>query len=141
MNDTYTTVIGNLASEVSLRTTASGRAFASFRIASNPRKFNRATNQWVDSDPNYLTVTCWGSLAENAQESLKKGDPVVVNGKLKIRQWQDGEKSGTAVEVDAQAVGADLARGVSTFNRVNRSQAQDANAWNEPIVDAEGAAA
>jgi single-strand DNA-binding protein len=141
MNDTYTTVIGNLASEVSLRTTASGRAFASFRIASNPRKFNRATNQWVDSDPNYFTVTCWGALAENAQESLKKGDPVVVNGKLKIRQWQDGEKSGTAVEVDAQAVGADLARGVSTFNRVNRSQAQDANAWNEPIVDAEGAAA
>ncbi len=141
MNDTYTTVVGNLASEVSLRTTASGRAFASFRIASNPRKFNRATNQWVDADPNYLTVTCWGALAENAQESLKKGDPVVVNGKLKIRQWQDGEKSGTAVEVDAQAVGADLARGISTFKRVNRSQAQDANAWNEPIVDAEGAAA
>ena len=79
MNDTYTTVVGNLASEVSLRTTASGRAFVSFRIASNPRKFNRATNQWVDSDPNYLTVTCWGALAENAQESLKKGDPVVVN--------------------------------------------------------------
>jgi len=71
----------------------------------------------------------------------KKGDPVFVNGKLKIRQWQDGEKSGTAVEVDAQAVGADLARGISTFKRVNRSQAQDANAWNEPIVDAEGAAA
>ncbi|MGA1450107.1 MAG: single-stranded DNA-binding protein [Candidatus Nanopelagicales bacterium] len=141
MNDTYTTVIGNLASEVSLRTTASGRAFASFRIASNPRKFNRATNQWVDSDPNYLTVTCWGALAENAQESLKKGDPLVVNGKLKIRQWQDGEKSGTAVEVDATAVGADLARGISTFKRVNRSQAQDTSAWNEPIVDAEGAAA
>ncbi len=141
MNDIYTTVVGNLASEVSLRTTASGRAFASFRIASNPRKFNRATNQWVDSDPNYLTVACWGALAENAQESLKKGDPVVVSGKLKIRQWQDGEKSGTNVEVEAQALGADLARGTSTFKRVNRTQPQDGGPWNEPIADSPEVAA
>jgi len=141
MNDIYTTVVGNLASEVSLRTTASGKAFASFRIASNPRKFNRATNQWVDSDPNYLTVACWGALAENVQDSLKKGDPVVVSGKLKIRQWQDGDKSGTAVEVEAQAVGADLARGTSTFKRVNRTPSQDGGAWSEPITDSPEVAA
>ena len=141
MNDIYTTVVGNLASEVSLRTTASGKAFASFRIASNPRKFNRATNQWVDSDPNYLTVACWGALAENVQDSLTKGDPVVVSGKLKIRQWQDGDKSGTAVEVEAQAVGADLARGTSTFKRVNITPSQDGGAGSEPITDSPEVAA
>lgn len=141
MNEIYTTVVGNLASEVSLRSTTTGRPFASFRIASNPRRFNRATNQWVDGDPNYLTVTCWGALAENVESSIKKGDPVVVNGKLKIRQWQDGEKSGTAVEVEAVAVGADLARGISTFKKVNKTQSQESSPWNESMVDASEPAA
>ena len=141
MNEIYTTVIGNLASEISLRTTATGRAFASFRIASNPRRFNRTTNQWADGDPNYLTVTCWGALAENVEASLKKGDPAVVTGKLKIRQWQDGEKSGTAVELDAVAMGADLNRGTSSFQRVNKPRTEDASAWNEPIADSTEAAA
>jgi single-strand DNA-binding protein len=141
MNEIYTTVVGNLASEVSLRNTATGRPFASFRIASNPRRFNRTTNQWVDGDPNYLTVTCWGALAENVESSIKKGDPVVVSGKLKIRQWQDGEKSGTAVEVEAVAVGADLARGTSTFKRVNKTQSQESSPWNEPVTDASEVAA
>lgn len=141
MNEIFTTVVGNLASEVSIRTTASGRAFASFRIASNPRKFNRSINQWVDGDPNYLTVTCWGALAENVMESLKKGDPALVSGKLKVRQWQDGEKNGTAVEIDAIAVGADLTRGTSTFKRVNRNQSQESNAWEEPLTGSAEAAA
>jgi single-strand DNA-binding protein len=95
----------------------------------------------VDGDPNYLTVTCWGALAENVESSIKKGDPVVVSGKLKIRQWQDGEKSGTAVEVEAAAVGADLARGTSTFKRVNKTQTQESSAWNEPVADASEVAA
>ena len=141
MNEIHTTVVGNLASDISLRNTATGKAFASFRIASNPRRFNRTTNQWVDGDPNYLTVTCWGALAENVEASLKKGDPAVVMGRLKIRQWQDGEKSGTAVEIDAIGIGADLSRGTSSFTRISKPKTEEANPWNESISDSTEAAA
>ena len=92
MNDIFTTVVGNAVTDVSLRTTTKGASVASFRIASNSKRFDKSTSSWVELEPNFLTVTAWSQLAENVALSVNKGQTLVVSGKLKIRQWQDGEK-------------------------------------------------
>ena len=138
MNDIITTVIGNAVTDVSLRTTSTGASVASFRIASNSRRFDKSTNTWIDQDPSYLSISAWSQLAENVALSVHKGQALVVTGKLKVRQWQDADKSGTNVEIDATAIGHDLNRGTSEFTKVKRvSEFYEQDPWLNEAADAE----
>ena len=142
MNDIITTVIGNAVTDVSLRVTSSGTSVASFRIASNSRRFDKSTNSWIDQEPSYLSITAWSQLAENVALSVHKGQGLVVTGKLKVRQWQDGDKSGTNVEIDATAIGHDLNRGTSEFTKVKRvSEFYEQDPWMNEAADTEISAA
>jgi single-strand DNA-binding protein len=138
MNDIITTVIGNAVTDVSLRTTSTGPSVASFRIASNSRRFDKSTNTWIEQDPSYLSITAWSQLAENVVLSVHKGQALVVTGKLKVKQWQDSEKSGTNVEIDATAIGHDLNRGTSEFTKVKRvSEFYEQDPWLNETADTE----
>ena len=138
MNDIITTVIGNAVSDVSLRTTSTGASVASFRIASNSSRFDKATKTWIEQDPSYLSITAWSQLAENVALSVHKGQALVVTGKLKVKQWQDAEKSGTNVEIDATAIGHDLNRGTSEFTKVKRvSEFYEQDPWLNEAADTE----
>jgi single-strand DNA-binding protein len=142
MNDIITTVIGNAVTDVSLRVTSSGTSVASFRIASNSRRFDKSTNSWIDQEPSYLSITAWSQLAENVALSVHKGQGLVVSGKLKVRQWQDADKSGTNVEIDATAIGHDLNRGTSEFTKVKRvSEFYEQDPWMNEAADTEISAA
>jgi single-strand DNA-binding protein len=142
MNDIITTVIGNAVTDVSLRVTSTGASVASFRIASNSRRFDKSTNSWIDQEPSYLSITAWSQLAENVALSVHKGQPLVVTGKLKVRQWQDADKSGTNVEIDAIAIGHDLNRGTSEFTKVKRvSEFYEQDPWMNEAADTEISAA
>jgi len=142
MNDIITTVIGNAVTDVSLRVTSSGTSVASFRIASNSRRFDKSTNSWIDQEPSYLSITAWSQLAENVALSVHKGQALVVTGKLKVRQWQDADKSGTNVEIDATAIGHDLNRGTSEFTKVKRvSEFYEQDPWMNEAADTEISAA
>ena len=142
MNDIITTVIGNAVTDVSLRVTSSGTSVASFRIASNSRRFDKSTNSWIDQEPSYLSITAWSQLAENVALSVHKGQGLVVTGKLKVRQWQDADKSGTNVEIDAIAIGHDLNRGTSEFTKVKRvSEFYEQDPWMNEAADTEISAA
>lgn len=142
MNDIITTVIGNAVTDVSLRVTSSGTSVASFRIASNSRRFEKSTSSWIDQEPSYLSITAWSQLAENVALSVHKGQPLVVTGKLKVRQWQDADKSGTNVEIDAIAIGHDLNRGSSEFTKVKRvSEFYEQDPWMNEAADTEISAA
>jgi single-strand DNA-binding protein len=128
--------------DVSLRVTSSGTSVASFRIASNSRRFDKSTNSWIDQEPSYLSITAWSQLAENVALSVHKGQGLVVTGKLKVRQWQDGDKSGTNVEIDAIAIGHDLNRGTSEFTKVKRvSEFYEQDPWMNEAADTEISAA
>jgi len=124
MNDITMTVVGNVVKEVELRFTNSGDPVASFRIASSTRRFDRATDRWVDGDTHYFTVTCWRGLARNVVESVVKGMPVIVTGRLRSREVaRPCGEAGHVIryhDIEAQAVGPDLARGTATFTRVKR---------------------
>jgi len=142
MNDIITTVIGNAVTDVSLRVTSSGTSVASFRIASNSRRFDKSTNSWIEQEPSYLSVTAWSQLAENVALSVHKGQGLVVTGKLKVRQWQDADKSGTNVEIDATSIGHDLNRGTSEFTKVKRvSEFYEQDPWMNEAADTEISAA
>lgn len=111
------TVTGLIATDPRVSSTKDGVSVASFRLAANSRYFDRAKSEWVSSATNWFTVIAFRQLATNCSESLSKGDRVVVSGKLKIRDWDNGERSGTSVEIDADAIGLDLVFGVGTLQR------------------------
>ncbi len=115
---------GNLVTDVRLgNTKGDGTPVASFRLAHTSRRFNREHQAWVDDESDYYTVTCWRQMAENIASSLHKGDPVVVFGRQRVRDWQREDRRGTTAEIEAQAVGHDLSRGISSFVRKRRGQA------------------
>jgi single-strand DNA-binding protein len=112
------TVRGFVATEVRFFTTNAGLPMASFRLASTDRKLDRETHKWVDAETNWYNVTAFRHLAQNLACSVNKGDPVVVSGRLRLRQWntEDG-KSGTSPDIDADVVGHDLGWGTARFQR------------------------
>jgi single-strand DNA-binding protein len=122
MYDTYVTLCGNILTAPEWRrTTNTGSLVTHFRVASNARRFDRATGQWVDGNSLRVRVTCWRKLAEGVAASLMTGDPVVVYGRLYTRDWTDSEgQHRTQYELEAVAVGPDLSRGRARFIR-NRS--------------------
>jgi single-strand DNA-binding protein len=117
MNETFVTLSGWLGGDVTLRN-AGGVAVAGFRVASTPRRYVRKTDSWEDGDTQWYSVNAWRALAENCDRSLRRGDPVVVHGKLSAHAWTN--KAGlevTTFEVEAAFVGHDLNRGTSEFHR------------------------
>ncbi|MFI9271584.1 single-stranded DNA-binding protein [Kitasatospora sp. NPDC052896] len=108
-------MVGNVASTVSYVQTAGGVPMANFRLASTERRYDRSRGDWVDGETTWVSVVAWRWLAANVVSSLNKGDPVVVSGRLRVREWEDGGKRRSAVEIDARVVGHDLGRGTSAF--------------------------
>ena len=97
--------------------TQDGLPITSFRLASSQRRFDRTQNKWIDGETNWFTVTGFRQLAINASGSLSKGDRVLVAGKLRVRDWDNGERAGTSVEVEADSIGHDLSWGSAQFTR------------------------
>jgi single-strand DNA-binding protein len=126
MNETQVTVIGNVITDIKRRRTPDSEGPVSFRLATNERRFDKTTQQWVDGDRLYLSVTCWRRLAEGVLLSLTKGDPVIVQGRLYTRHYElDGQKR-SVTELDAWAVGPDLGRCSAIPKRPRREAFDDA---------------
>ena len=118
MHENVLTVIGNVVNDPVLRTTRTGAAFAAFRVASTPRRFNPTTNAFEDAATNFYNVTAFRALAANVGQSIEKGHPVVVTGRVRVNQFVRGDGTpGTSIEIDAHAVGHDLSRGSAVFTR------------------------
>ena len=85
-------LLGNLTRDVEMRHTPSGTAVADIGLAINDyRKSKDGTN--MDTVV-FVDVTLWARTAEIAAEYLKKGSPVLIEGRLQLDQWEspDGEK-------------------------------------------------
>lgn len=138
--NTNITVQGLVATTPRHIVTADGLPITSFRLASSQRKFDQVNNRWIDGETNWYTVTSTGQLAVNAAGSIGKGDRLVVAGKLHVRDWDNGERAGTSVEIEAETIGHDMAWGSSTFERtvLVREQAHTEETIAEPYRTAEG---
>jgi single-strand DNA-binding protein len=108
---------------------------AEIRLGHTPRRLNRATGEWEDGETSYYTVKCWRRLAVNVKGSLRKGDMILVRGKVVMRTWvDDQQRNRVQMQVEADSVGHDLAFGWSHFNRGDQSP------WNSTRRQAEGEA-
>ncbi|MFE9659813.1 single-stranded DNA-binding protein [Streptomyces sp. NPDC005955] len=118
MNETLVTVVGNVATAPVVREFATGRVVR-FRLAATARYWDRRSETWADGHTNFFTVCAWRALAENAMASLSVGEPVIVQGRLKVRQEDGGDgKQWFAADIEASSIGHDLARGTAAFQRV-----------------------
>ena len=120
MNEITTTAIGNLTADPELRLLPSGVAVANFTVASTPRTYDKSAGEWVDGEPFYLRCTVWRSAAEHLADSLRKGDRVIVVGRLRQRQFETREgDTRTVVECDVTEVGASLQFRPVKFSRTD----------------------
>jgi single-strand DNA-binding protein len=103
------TVSGLVATTPRYLITFEDLGILSFRLA--------AESSGNEEYTNWYTVTLTGDSALNANTSLNKGDRVIVSGELKIRDWDNGERTGTSVEILATTAGHDLRYGTSVFSR------------------------
>ncbi|MFI2258687.1 single-stranded DNA-binding protein [Streptomyces tubercidicus] len=118
------TLVGNAATAVEHRQTAAGVTVARFRLAARSRRWDKALERWTDGETSFYTVRSWRVLADNVAASVAVGEPLIVQGRLRLREGeQPPEKGGQrwfSAEVDAVAIGHDLTRGTAAFRRVLR---------------------
>jgi single-strand DNA-binding protein len=150
MNETHVTIVGNALHRPEWRKTANtGALVTTFKIASTARRFSSEAGRWIDGNSLRVRVSCWRALAENVKNSVTRGDPLIVTGRLCTRDWEDenGIKR-TSFELEASSVGHDLSKGRAVFERVksatSTSVTPDAEAEQriggeptEPVLDAE----
>jgi single-strand DNA-binding protein len=132
MSDTIT-ITGNIATEPEHKRTPAGVAITTFRVASGQRRYDRNTGTWVDAHTNWYTVSAFRGLAEHAFRSLRKGDRVLLTGRLRLRAWDTGTKKGLTAEIDVEAIGHDLLFGTTRFEKdaasLPSNSSQAANDW------------
>lgn len=121
------TVIGNLTSDPELRQTNNGKSVMNFSLAYTPRR-----PDGTDGLTSYYEVTAWEYLAENIAASVKKGDRLIVVGRLSQQKWEDsdGQKRQKLV-ITADEVGGTMRFHTVEMNKVaKRGQA-------EPVIEVE----
>ncbi|RCG23427.1 single-stranded DNA-binding protein [Sphaerisporangium album] len=123
MNDIYITLSGNVIAEPRQFAGDNGLRATSLRLASTPRLYDRSSRSWYDGETTYYTVRCYRVLAENVARCVRPGQPIVVHGRLRVRSFERDGRRGAVPEVEAISVGHDLRRGVSTFEKSQRTAA------------------
>jgi len=109
MFETPLSVVGNVVSDPILRRVGD-QDFLKFRVASNSRRRN-AEGDWEPGNVLYLTVNCWGKVADGVAGVLYKGDPVVAVGHIYTNEYDDKEGNRkSTVDMRAISVGPDLSR-------------------------------
>lgn len=121
MTDTIT-IVGVVGTEPEQRN-HNGTPITTFRVASPQRRFDRETGAWTETGTNWYTVSAYRRLAEHALASIRKRDRVILTGRLRVRNWEAGEKRGTSVDIDLDGLGHDLLFGTTTFTQDERSAA------------------
>lgn len=121
MNGNRITVVGNLTKDPILKYLPTGKAVINFTVACNHGRYDRETQSWVESEAAFFRIECWEVLAENIAETLRKGDPVIVVGRMICRTYEQDGKTRESWELKAETVGPDLRKRAASLRRVLRS--------------------
>jgi single-strand DNA-binding protein len=117
-NEAHFSVIGFVATQPRGGHTKAGSRTVSMRVGWTPRSFDRSTGEWGDQPSSFITVQCYKKVAEHAAVCLRRGDPILVRGTLRVREYvdQNGLRR-SSVEVIADSIGHDLSRGITVFSK------------------------
>ena len=122
MPDNSITIVGNVTRDPELKFLNSGQAALRLSVAVNRRWQNRQTNEWEEK-VSYFEVTGYGTMAENAANSLTKGARVVVTGRLEQRSWEteNGDKR-SIVEINADEIAPSLRWATAVVTKTPRAE-------------------
>jgi single-strand DNA-binding protein len=113
-------ITGYAGSEVETR---GNGTVSAFRLACTPRI--RTKSGWGDGNTTWIEVSCFRLLAEHVAASVRKGDPVVVVGRLRTSVWEKDGQTHERLVLEADMIGHDLNRGTSAFRRRPRLSSTD----------------
>lgn len=123
MNEIYVTLVGNAAADPRQFQFEDGSRVTSVRVATSRRYLDRRTQEWRTEPTTYYTVRCYRTLADHVARSVEVGHPVVVYGRLRMREVGSGEDRRLIPEVDAICFGHDLRWGVTRYEKTVRPRA------------------
>lgn len=128
MREIRATVYGNVCKDVTQKRQPDGTITATIRLASTSQYFDNEAKTYSDRKTEYITVYARRALGRNVARSARKGDPLVVHGRISTSTWQreDGTVEHDLV-VNAEAIGHDLTFGTAEFTRASRHSA--------PLID------
>ena len=130
------TVVGWIGTEVrNFHETDGGTPFTTFRLGSNRRWFDKQTGAWKDGQTEWFNVKVWRTTALNVARSLRKGDPVIVQGRLSTEEWISEQGPRTSLVLEATALGHDLAFGSSHFARTLSTVAAGSDAAGSELAE------
>jgi single-strand DNA-binding protein len=125
MKEQNIVVTGLVATTPRHLVTADGLPITSFRLASGVSRWDNTKGEWTTAETNWFTITSFKTIAVNTAVSISKGDRVFVSGVLRVRDWDNGERAGTSVEIEADTLGPDLTWGQCNFTRtVHKADAE-----------------
>lgn len=113
------TLVGRVGTNPQLSSGATGDR-VTFRVVATERRFDRLAQDWVDGDEFGVSVLCWRGLATSVLGVVRKGDPVVVTGRISTRRFADQQGvTQFFTEVKADTIGLDVGK---VGNRIARKQ-------------------
>lgn len=92
-------LVGRLGRDVELKKTGNGKSYAFFSLVVG-RNFKTADGQ----DADFITVVCWGKVAENTATYCSKGSLVSIDGRLQTRSYENNGQKVYVTEVVADSV-------------------------------------
>lgn len=117
MNDMIT-LRGWVGTEPTIGLTKHNTPYCRFRMSVNDRRYDRDRQSWVDNHTSWYNILCYGPMAENVADSVRKGHRVIVMGRLQIKSFERNDgTNGTAADIMAASLGHDLALGMGRWNR------------------------
>jgi single-strand DNA-binding protein len=133
MNGNTITVFGNLTKDPVLKYLPTGKAVLNFTVACNYGWRDKESQTWVEGEASFFKVECWDALAENIAESFRKGDPLIVVGRMNCRKYEQEGQTKESWEIRADTVGPDMRKRSASLRRVLRN-----NQATEPQPDFDG---
>lgn len=121
----HITLVGNIVGDLEQRSTRGGGTVAAFRLAVGERRLDRERGEWVDGHTSFYAVSVFGELGAHALRSFQKGERIILNGRLRLREWETESKRGVSADVTAEAIGHDLRWGISRFERTPRPESSN----------------
>ena len=118
MRDIQTTLIGNATGDPSEHKQDNGTVTAKVRIAVTGRYYNAAAQDFADRKTEFITVFARKQLARNLLTSVRKGQPLLVTGRLSTSEWTGTDDvQRHSLNIQAEAIGHDLTYGSANFTR------------------------
>jgi single-strand DNA-binding protein len=114
-------VSGNVGGEV-VNIGSTERPGVKFRLGATERYRDRRTGDWVDGKEFWVDVCCWGRLADGVRQSVRRGDAVIVSGRIETDQYTVDGQNRSRTQLTAVAVGHDLSWGTTQFRRHTRKE-------------------